>query len=327
MSRSAPSVIDDEIIIEALREDPDNEEFVQGKNVDLVHVANECHSLRLSFKNIIQIDNLQGFDKLIRLCLDNNVIEEIVNLEHLVHLEWLDLSFNNIKTIQGLDQLQHLRDLSLYNNRITDISGLDGCTSLECLSLGNNQITSIDSIIKLRPFHLKMLTLAGNPVCHENEYKMVILAYLDGIKYVDYTLVDAEEVNIAKEQYQDELLDLEEKESIEKEKLQREDNQKSYMDELEEIGIPFAVTLFNDMINDDAELMKLKHIPGVTEIVEHFRTSFRELSEQFIEVGTEKGKEKILELQRFNEILQKIHDDDDHKSVTLIENFNHYHLV
>ena len=42
--------------------------------------------LALSYKNIIEIDNLMGLDKLTTLQLDNNIICKIHNIEHLVNL-------------------------------------------------------------------------------------------------------------------------------------------------------------------------------------------------------------------------------------------------
>ena len=62
--------------------------------------------------------------RLEKLQLDNNVIEKIENLGHLVHLKWLDLSFNNIKKIEGLESLVNLADLSLYNNHVSFLDGL-----------------------------------------------------------------------------------------------------------------------------------------------------------------------------------------------------------
>lgn len=47
----------------------------------------EVKCLLLSYQNILKIDNLVGFDKLIKLQLDNNIIEKIENLGHLVNLE------------------------------------------------------------------------------------------------------------------------------------------------------------------------------------------------------------------------------------------------
>jgi hypothetical protein len=51
-----------------------------------------------------------------KLQLDNNIIQKIENLDHLVNLHWLDLSFNLVKEIEGLDKLVNLKDLSLFNN-------------------------------------------------------------------------------------------------------------------------------------------------------------------------------------------------------------------
>ena len=75
--------------------------------------------LVLSFKHIVRIENLVGFQSLTKLCLDNNQIEEIVNLGHIKTLRWLDLSFNKIRKIQGLSELVNLEDLSLYANKIS----------------------------------------------------------------------------------------------------------------------------------------------------------------------------------------------------------------
>ena len=61
--------------------------------------------LSLSYKNIIEIDNLKGLERLQKLQLDNNIICKIQKLDHLVNLEWLDLSFNLIEQIEGLGNL------------------------------------------------------------------------------------------------------------------------------------------------------------------------------------------------------------------------------
>ena len=72
----------------------------------------EVNCLIFSFKNILKIDNLIGFERLVKLQLDNNIIEKIENLGHLSSLEWLDLSFNNISEISGLENLTSLTNLS-----------------------------------------------------------------------------------------------------------------------------------------------------------------------------------------------------------------------
>ena len=132
----------------------------------------ETKSLLLSYQNILKIDNLVGFDKLIKLQLDNNIIEKIENLSHLTSLEALDLSFNNITEISGLDALTNLTTLSLFANRITHLGGLDTLDKLQVLSVGNNLIAQLDNVMYLRPFtKLQAVNLVGNPFCQEDEYR------------------------------------------------------------------------------------------------------------------------------------------------------------
>merc|ERR1719473_2613262 len=122
-------------------------------------------SLLLSFLNIIEVSNLNNFDSLTTLRLDNNIIETMENLWHLKTLTWLDLSFNNISKIEGLDDLVNLTDLSLYNNHIEHITGLSNCKKLNIISLGRNNISDLKEIEKLHEFkQLRCVCLDGNPV-------------------------------------------------------------------------------------------------------------------------------------------------------------------
>lgn len=87
--------------------------------------------LRLDFKNILMIENLENFSNLTRLELCNNNIHSIGGLQSLVNLKFLDLSFNQIHLMEGLDHLSKLEDLSLTSNKIQVIF-LDPCYLL-CL--------------------------------------------------------------------------------------------------------------------------------------------------------------------------------------------------
>ena len=163
----------------------------------------EVNCLIFSFKNILKIDNLIGFERLVKLQLDNNIIEKIENLGHLSSLEWLDLSFNNISEISGLENLTSLTNLSLFSNRITHIGGMDALTKLQLLSLGNNLVRNLDSIMYLRPFaQLQAVNFVGNPFCQESEYRAYVLAHLKHVKYLDYRLVDEATVQNARELFQ-----------------------------------------------------------------------------------------------------------------------------
>ena len=321
-------IINDEILLKSIVNDEENEEVVKEKgSSDLVSLVPEVQALKLSFSQISVVTNLSGFDQLIKLCLDNNSIKEIDGLDHLVHLEWLDLSFNQISSIRGLDKLTQLKDVSLFSNQITTIEGgFDKCgPSLECLSLGNNQISSLDEILVLRPFCLKMLTLSGNPVCEEVEYKTTALAFLTNLCYLDYEMVQEREVISAKEQYQDELIDLEDKEGVEREKILKDDQLQEQLGELRVAGIEFAMTSFDDMFSDDTELNKLKHLPGVNELIEQFRSSFKELSDQFIQVGQENYSKKKELSDSYQGDMSSLDGDSNGQSISLMDEFQKFY--
>lgn len=142
--------------------------------------------------------------RLEKLQLDNNVIEKIENLGHLVNMKWLDLSFNNIKKIEGLDSLVNLTDLSLYNNHISVLDGLLSCSKLNIFSIGNNQIKSFEEIIayfgrvgdkKTRFKYLQVLNVYGNPFTikegqKDQEYESYLVTHLPNLRYLDYIFID-----------------------------------------------------------------------------------------------------------------------------------------
>jgi hypothetical protein len=320
-------VIDDKLLIDGIvnsRVMTEAEAARGGGDINLVETAPTILSLSLSFKKIGKIENLVGFDSLTKLCLDNNLITRIVNLSHLVNLKWLDLSFNKIDRIEGLETLIHLEDLSLYSNRISVIEGLEQCKNLQCLSLGHNKIESLEEVKRLRKIRsLRMLTLADNPVCSESEYKMTVLAYIDTIKYLDYALVDPEDRVAAKDQCQDDLIDQEEKEGVIQQKEDADKLLNARLDELDEAGIRFAYTLFDDMFNEDGDIEKLKHLPGVRELVEQFRASFKVKSDEYISAAVVKLGEMKNVIQEFEKAVGTIRFKDDAESTHLIDSFIH----
>lgn len=315
------AVIDDKLLIAGISDGNDN--ATSGAEISLVDLAPKALSLTLSFKSIGHIENLVGFDRLEKLCLDNNFIEEIINLGHLKSLKWLDLSFNKIRRIQGLDQLKRLEDLSLYCNKISVVEGLDQCTNLQCLSLGNNRIDSLEQVIRLRQIRsLHMLTLSNNPVERNAEYRMTVLAYADSLHYLDYAMIDKSEKVAAKEQYHDELVDVEEKESVANEQVNRDKSVELYLIQLDKACILFAYTVFDDMFSEDNEIKRLLNLPGIKEHIESFRVSFKALSEEYIGKSLERFAKKQKEVDEFDRVVRQLRSKDDSESTQLIEKFN-----
>lgn len=319
-------VIDDRMLIEGILD----ERLVSETDVsringefNLVELSPTVESLSLSFKKIFRIENLIGFESLVKLCLDNNFIEEIANLGHLRSLRWLDLSFNKIKRIQGLENLVQLEDLSLYSNKVSVVEGLEKCVNLQCLSLGNNRVDSMEQVIRLRQLRsLKMLTLSNNPICKESDYRSLVLAYVDNITYLDYALIDPQDRLVAKEAYHDELLDIEEKESVLAEKSSRDQALDEYVKKLDSAGILFSHSAFDDLFADDGDIERLKHLPGVKEQIEMFRASFKTLSEDFIKNSLEKYDKRRKEIFDFERAVKGVRSHDDFESTQLIDGFN-----
>ena len=292
-------VIDDKLLAEGLIAANADSDSPYAGEINLVDVAPSALKLSMSFKNIGRIENLVGFDRLEKLCLDNNLLEEITNLSHLKCLKWLDLSFNKIRRIQGLENLRKLEDLSLYCNKISLVEGLENCRNLQCLSLGNNRIDSLEQVIKLRQIRtLRMLTLSNNPIENNTEYRMTVLAYADSLHYLDYAMIDKNEKLAAKEQYHDELLDVEEKEGVINEQVARDSAKEQYIVQLGEASILFAYTVFDDMFFEDQEIKRLKNLPGVKENVEQFRVGFKGMSEEYVRLSMERWV-RVLQFSNF----------------------------
>jgi hypothetical protein len=319
-------VIDDALLMEGIFD----EEMIAENDVaringqyNLVETAPRIRHLSLSFKKIAVVENLVGFHNLVKLCLDNNKITEIQNLGHLINLKWLDLSFNQISIIKGLEKLIHLEDLSLYRNEISVVEGLEQCTKLQCLSLGNNKITSMEQVKRLRPIRsLRMLTLAGNPVAKEGEYKAFVLAFIDSITYLDYVMIEPNERLIAKEQYHQELLDAEDKETVLAEKVHREQQLQQRVQELDGAGILFAHTIFDELFTDDTDMERLKHLPNTKEPLDAFRTNFKERSEKYIDISLERHFKRQKEIIAFEKSVLTMRSRDEMESSMLIDGYN-----
>lgn len=264
----------------------------------------EVETLIFSFKNLSRVDNLRGLSALTKLQLDNNIISKIENLGHLTNLTWLDLSFNNIERIEGLETLTRLRDLSLFSNRITRLESLDALTGLNALSVGNNAIAELENVMYLRRFdHLRLVNLSGNPVCKDPEYQAYVLAHLKHLRYLDYRLVRPDSVAAAREQYQDELMEVEEAEAKAAEAAQQEGERKKQKALFAEANMVGVDTLIDDMFAEDQEYNKLARLPGLTDSRSDLRDKFARLVDEFQAAVLEQHERKREEVTEFREMV------------------------
>eukprot|EP00744_Colponema_vietnamica_P004863 GILI01007203.1.p1 GENE.GILI01007203.1~~GILI01007203.1.p1 ORF type:complete len:523 (+),score=182.97 GILI01007203.1:70-1638(+) len=283
----------------------------------------DAETISLSFKNILHIENLEGFRNLRKLQLDNNIIEEIKNLGHLVNLTWLDLSFNNITKIEGLENLVNLTDLTLYSNKIENIANLDNNKKLQVLSLGQNRIASLEQLMYLRSFKsLRVLNLEGNPICKEPDYKLYVLAHLKALKYLDYALIEEASVVAAREAHQDELLGLEEEEQTKEQAAMAKKVHDEAVKLLSAAHIQCTDSLFVNLFEGDQEVNKLKHLPGFQELVDDYKEKCRDLIKAFQATMLEKNQSRLSGVEAFERAVHKSEQENEKESVKLIEKFN-----
>eukprot|EP00960_Hanusia_phi_P075926 768484-Hanusia_phi.AAC.4 len=288
----------------------------------------KLEALACSFKNILQIQSLDGLDGLVKLQLDNNIIEKIENLDHLTNLTWLDLSFNNISKIEGLDKLVQLTDLSLFNNSISKLEGLDSLSSLNMLSVGKNNVSSLEDVMYLRKFRmLKMLTLSGNPIESDADYRNFVIANLSysdwksggHLSYLDYRLVETSEVAAAREQFQDQLLELNDQEKSEAEAREREEERVKKCEMLKSYGIEGIDNLLADMISSNPEDEKMRLLPFWKEAKTNCDVMLKLIP--LPETKAPLVKRKADEMERFRKVVEQKKSESVQQSIVLVNVF------
>ncbi|KAM6121716.1 dynein regulatory complex subunit 3 [Phoenicopterus ruber ruber] len=295
-----PNIIDDEMVQKAIEEQypEDIRNLAKREGINFKDVT----ELQLSFRNILQIDNLWQFENLTKLQLDNNIIEKIEALESLVHLVWLDLSFNNIEVIEGLDTLVKLQDLSLYNNRISKIEHMDTLQELQIFSIGKNNLTTLEDVIYLRRFkNLRTLNLTGNPLCDNEQYMLFVVAHLPDLVYLDFKLVSDTTREVAVLNYQDLTEPLEHEEA---QALAQLEEKQAKQKELEYHKTAFVEYLngsflFDSMYAEDTEAAKLAYLPGVGDLLQAYPSQFVSVCENLFNYGLKEYEKREAEVSDF----------------------------
>ncbi|NWT04032.1 DRC3 protein, partial [Mionectes macconnelli] len=307
-----PNIIDDEMVLKAIEKTypEDLGDLAQGEKINFKDVT----ELQLSFKSILQIDNLWQLENLTKLQLDNNVIEKIEALESLVHLVWLDLSFNNIEVIEGLDTLVKLQDLSLYSNRISKIENMDTLQELQIFSIGKNNLTNLENVVCLRRLKsLRTLNLSGNPFCDDKQYTLFVVAHLPNLVYLDFKLVRETTVRFlqfpAWEIRQQLLTEpslcwcASNIPALRAGSLQKSGLQKHTTAFVEHLNGSF---LFDSLYEEDTEAAKLASLPGVGDLLQAYPSWFVSVCGNLYNYGLEEYEKREAEVSDFYKKLHEI---------------------
>lgn len=317
-----PNIIDDEMVQKAIEEKcpEDLGDLARGENINFKVVT----ELQLSFKSILQIDNLWPLENLTKLQLDNNVIEKIEGLESLVHLVWLDLSFNNIEVIEGLDTLVKLQDLSLYSNRISKIEHMDTLQELQIFSIGKNNLTILEDVVYLRRLKaLRTLNLSGNPFCNKEHYTLFVVAHLPSLVYLDFKLVRDSTREAAALKYEDLTKPLEQEEAL---ALALQETKQAKQKELEYHQTAFVEylngsLLFDSLYAEDTEAAKLASLPGVGDLLQAYKKEFVSVSGNLYNYGLEEYEKREAEVSKFYKRLHEILTVNQQESKRIISEF------
>ena len=157
------SFLRDECLTDLMRE---------GKTADEVaDLLGGLKRLRLAWKNVAAIDNLDFFTNLTEVYLQHNRIERIDNLhEHCC---------------------SKVTMLSLSNNRITAVEGLVQLKSLEFLDLSENAIASVEG--NEFPKALMILNMSGNDCVRVKGYHRAVASGLPKLTELDLDPIDRDE--------------------------------------------------------------------------------------------------------------------------------------
>ncbi|XP_059582120.1 leucine-rich repeat and IQ domain-containing protein 1 isoform X2 [Alligator mississippiensis] len=142
-----------------------------------------------SFNHLTHLAGIENCAMLQILKLQGNNLSEFPRLENHVLLRELCLDDNSILTMErfSLCWLPLLQFLSLSQNSLTELTPLFSCISLEKLDISNNYLSDLSSVSTwFNGCHeLTELTLNGNPLLQEKNWRCSILKILPNLRFLN----------------------------------------------------------------------------------------------------------------------------------------------
>ena len=169
----------------------------------------------------IIIEKIPNKDLMIYLCLNENYIKEIKNIQFLTNLKQLHLNFNLIKTIDiGVSKIKTLKQFWICDNKIKIIenipiniidfwiannlienlpSDFNKYIYIESLNLAGNYLIDFNNIYilnklnNLKVLYLNNCNFGENPICTFANYRMMMIHLFKQIKILDQYKITFEE--------------------------------------------------------------------------------------------------------------------------------------
>ncbi|CAL6060061.1 Putative_U2 small nuclear ribonucleoprotein A [Hexamita inflata] len=124
----------------------------------------------------------------------NNIIIVFNTLVYVSSMNSTQLLSCNLVTINNLQRLvhsclfypEHLIYLDLRCNKLQSINGIEQLQTLKILYLHGNDIQSVTDLLPLKQMNLDALTVHGNPLVRQHNYKLFVINQLASLKRLDF---------------------------------------------------------------------------------------------------------------------------------------------
>ncbi|KAL1488953.1 hypothetical protein ABEB36_014737 [Hypothenemus hampei] len=319
-----PRVIDNALIAKCVEKQYPEKEVGRLLRLEGIPLE-EVEEIRFEYLYILRIDHLWVLKSLVKLAMNNNLIEKIENLETLIHLRELDLSFNKIKKIENLEKLINLEKITFYENLIETIENLDNQKKLTVFSIGKNQILDRTNVHYFRiTSKLTSLNMTGNPCAEEENFRLYVAAFLPTLVYYEYKRLDEKERAEGIEIFREELRQLEKIESEDKEIRIAIEKEIADVEVHSKMFVEFLNTgqLFDSMYENDDEGKALLDIgEEVTELFEEYKKQFTDYCKEVFEVGEKHYTLRQTELENFEKSVNETQIHNQNESIEYMEDF------
>jgi hypothetical protein len=155
---------------------------------------------------------------------------------------------------------------------------------------------------------------------------MIVLAFLPQLRFLDFVMVDQDEVFAAKEQYQDDLMELEEKERMSSAMIERDLLKAQKTALLVDACIDPIETLFDSMFMEDHEITKLLLLPGAQLLKDDYGEKLTALADDVKNNGLVIRQNQLKEITKLNNAILRVQKGRQNKAIEAIslyeEKFN-----
>ncbi|XP_043957124.1 dynein regulatory complex subunit 3 isoform X2 [Gambusia affinis] len=312
MDTESSSSDDEYTLQEMLLEQHTSKEKYALHNYNLGCLDHREHiRLQLEFKNMVKMDFLHDFTSLIRLDLNNNIIQRIWGLDRLINLTWLNLSFNKIENIEGLDSLRKLELLNLAFNKISVIKNMDTLENLTHFFISKNQITQKECVHYLMRFkNLFKLSIGGNPFTEKDDHSLYVAAFIPNVTLLDNILITPKMREEAAVQYKFEL-----KKFLESQNAQEKIDEDTVVDSAAPV-----------MSADEAEATRPDSLPGAPP-AQTSQSKIVQLCSQIFPIDSDEYKQLETELNSFFVGQSETEAHYQQRSLEMLASFDEQHSV